>query len=954
MILNQEIDFPKLLKNVKDNLINPNDKYNIHNYKSLNNLDKLSQILNQKYSLLANFDDFSYFTNKNKNLLIKIGSYNDQKINDFTSPINNDIIINQLLNPLQLSNKINHLLLNYQNLDIDKENILDLIKKSKKNLHQSKYYLKTYYFNDKIIPLSKYLKDHQINNDLLLFQLIHTAINITQEFPNLHLVITQDNLFIENNNNNSKLKKYFIDNKYYYLPNTFKIYLTNFENAEINSNKKYINFLNQFKVYNKNLIKEFHKKFKSFSDKKYVVKLLNNHQSLDKSLDKSIDNKSLDKSLDKSIDNIEPLSDLSDYNLIQSGGDGGIISSTLENPNLSMDAKRTFGKQKSEMPSKREPPVILEQKLYDTSKPSGSSGSKYPPTQFPVNLEYPYNMLYANMHTPKNFPIQKIYNVSMANPTGNHEMLNLLFQDIIPNIAGSLTFNSLSERNELIRFISSSINKIANGETMALTPNIFSGEISILSYLKLTNLNPYRTLIETPYTSLPDNFLLYQAGYPVKYNPESNKVELQSDAIPINIRLYKLDDISRDTTTIKLEHDIDIKDLAIIDNKIKLDFKSLDVDIKNLPFHKRDSPAWKDLDYYKKIRQEIIIPKKSPHFINLISWKIDYDSKIQYDKLKQLGETFDKDTINILINDITNYLNNHTLRMTKVPSLMLLTEAPTQSLINWGSLLYQDVGSVKKIVQTGFHSKEIWKNILFQLITVFYSFSKLKIAFNEFELERNIFIKDTNINPNQTGYWKYIINNIEFYLPNKGYIIMVDSSFKSEYTNINYNDLLKKQLKNILDELTELDKKIKTGFLQLPTEIITLIKKINENIDENKDYDNILVDLFSEYLNNRLGSNLNNQEKDNIIRLFTPNFRRGEIVIHQERFSDFKFVLYLQDVASYKVKIVTKDISGNFTTIEIPKGAISKFNPLTLVEQIFDEKKELMTENELIETYNLD
>ena len=48
--------------------------------------------------------------------------------------------------------------------------------------------------------------------------------------------------------------------------------------------------------------------------------------------------------------------------------------------------------------------------------------------------------------------------------------------------------------------------------------------------------------------------------------------------------------------------------------------------------------------------------------------------------------------------------------------LVLLTEAPTSSFIQWSTAIYESFGSVKKMISTGHHTPDVWKSVLFQLV----------------------------------------------------------------------------------------------------------------------------------------------------------------------------------------------------------------------------------------------
>ena len=56
---------------------------------------------------------------------------------------------------------------------------------------------------------------------------------------------------------------------------------------------------------------------------------------------------------------------------------------------------------------------------------------------------------------------------------------------------------------------------------------------------------------------------------------------------------------------------------------------------------------------------------------------------------------------------------------------------------------------------------------------------KLKqITFFEMTLRDNVYIKDLMNNEQSVGYWKYIIGGFEYYIPNHGFLLLIDSSYK--------------------------------------------------------------------------------------------------------------------------------------------------------------------------------
>lgn len=82
------------------------------------------------------------------------------------------------------------------------------------------------------------------------------------------------------------------------------------------------------------------------------------------------------------------------------------------------------------------------------------------------------------------------------------------------------------------------------------------------------------------------------------------------------------------------------------------------------------------------------------------------------------------------------------------------------------------------MLNTGFHPDPVWKSIIFQIVAGIYALWKNSLCLNGFNLMDNIYIKDLTGTGIASGYWKYIINSIDYYVPNYGYLILIDSKFK--------------------------------------------------------------------------------------------------------------------------------------------------------------------------------
>ena len=654
-------------------------------------------------------------------------------------------------------------------------------------------------------------------------------------------------------------------------------------------------------------------------------------------------------------------------------------------PFVSNEERDIHKKRMAENPI-REPPILLEQKVYDTSqKPAGKP--QFPPTFIPLydqegntmNNMLPYSKV---INQP---PVQKVYNVSLTNPLANHTSINRIYEDILPGNPYALTALSLYERKQLIDFLRNSILQTADGEEM----NITGGKNSLLSFIKIMDVNPY-TVNKNPYLDLPINFILYRAGYPVRFDDKNKLIGIGKQSMGINVRIYmmSLGDLRCKT----------------INNNINADNFDL----------------WREIKYYDWVRDELVKRKVSPNFISPILYKIDSESKINWNQLQLLKSqgTTTQDIIDLKknqkkINDSHNLDKNLGLFQALVPlqfrranmvinkdalnniikkeiekedltinsgkSLIMLTEAPTSSLAQWSSTIYESFGSVKKMISTGHHNVDVWKSVLFQLVYAMAVLQEKGIYIKNFSLENNIYIKDIFSDPNGVGSWIYKVDNVEYYVPNFGYILMIDSKFtdidpeeiKQKPNSILYKiygsiyssnnnltpglikPIIYSQFKDIIhpDNFTH-KFKVKGG--STPDDsIINLLKAINNDTTSNNIRD-LIPKYFGDFVHNRVGTLLFKSEKDNIFPSSRPNLLKGNLMVWQKRYNEYEWVIYIGDIIGNDLqkRILTKN--GN--TYDIIDVFLSSLYGYPENEKVLPESKSNMKydESHIYETYNLD
>jgi hypothetical protein len=473
-------------------------------------------------------------------------------------------------------------------------------------------------------------------------------------------------------------------------------------------------------------------------------------------------------------------------------------------------------------------PNMMPGMMGDTSKIYGAQFGPMMPNQiYPspyVPVPNPYYPIAGNPATPwqytqNNVPIIKKYNISLGNGNGDLTKLASLYEDILPNEGNvqNNTFNTLKERMIIHHYIRSIFIKTGDGEELLINggPNNTNSELTnLLSHVKLLEINPYHfnRLTDNPYKTLPANFVMYRSCYPIKLG-NFNNVECSKSSIGMNVRIYLLS-----------KYDEQINSASGISRYY--------------------SDVWRELDYYQFVREEIIKQNMSPNFVSLHSFYMTKNTGINFKKFESIRGNLElkNKQIEKLNADIRNnayvkqikqnYIDNPNEKVTFdeliaygiVPPntqpypispkqremaiekridtliannkfghylesdkcLVMLSEAPTQHIFNWATRTYQvDNGPVKKMIQNGYHDDKVWESIFFQLLLSLLIMFEHKIMFTEFSLKNNVYVKDLRHDGQNVGIWKYIYNGIEYYVPNYGYLLLIDSNFAEIQSNWN-------------------------------------------------------------------------------------------------------------------------------------------------------------------------
>lgn len=542
------------------------------------------------------------------------------------------------------------------------------------------------------------------------------------------------------------------------------------------------------------------------------------------------------------------------------------------------------------------------------------------------------------------------------NPHQNHGSIGRIYEDVLPLKHLPNSINTISERLIMYSFIKNVILMGKDGEVIPFT----GGNNNLYDRLKTTTLNPYHfydveTLKDNPYYSLPKDMLLYQSCYPIKrdYSSQSkDAVMCAKDSIGLNMRIYRM-----------TQEDMQIN--------------------RSDKTQVYDSEIWREIMYYEYIRENIIKRKQSPNFVMMYGYTLCKDTAINFDAIEMVKhkiplpkeQQFIKDPLtNIIMYNPSAYTND---------ILTALTESPTYSLIHWASKKYANIGNSTKMINIGFHPDNIWQSIIFQILASFYVMQKHGIYINKFNIRDNIYIKDLSGISNITSYWKYIINNVSYYIPNYGFLVMIDSKFKDlpqpsvtigvsqeehkiigsifdEPDKLSEDEILNKIIDAVIEtiNMNNFDSVfVENGGIKPGEETQNIINEINKyaNVSKNnpacdkKDIIRCCIEVhLSKFMNNRIGTILTKQEYEDINKL-GKNFKKGDLIVHEEEAGVFKFVQFIR--TNNGMSSVFSKSGNSITRISVPVGNLYEFSKIQPIKQNYKPNEAKMDESDLLETY---
>ncbi len=600
--------------------------------------------------------------------------------------------------------------------------------------------------------------------------------------------------------------------------------------------------------------------------------------------------------------------------------------------------------------------------------------SPFIPPQFQSYL----NNFMKNFYTPF---IYKDYHINLGGPNGDHLTGSMIYEDALPPPDVYSSYKTVRERNALCEYIRGTFIKSDEGELVDWN----GGPNSLNSRLKLIQLNPYNTNMfsENPYKGLPKNLLIYKSCYPIVYDKETTLVQCNKLAVGLNIRVYKLnikEFIVKYFDSITKMSDLKLnEDAKYVIDKIKKemgDKKDLSEIYPEFKVYKFD--VWREVYYYGWIRDKINSLSICPNFVGSYCYFINKDANLSF---KKNGLGFGTDYENYTIPEILEkeFTNS---------TMILLTESPNQNIYQWGSNIYVQDKGIRKMIHSGFKPESHWRSVISQMLIIFYLMDKYCFTVREMTVNSNFYIKDLNIFGENKQFWQYTIENIDYYIPNFGHLVMFDHNYKdlTKPENVEKKAFKIIMADNFKDDPDEIRKVIienaincfnsnnfgsvflEIGGVGLTGAIGDLLNGIEQDLIKNREllkkgdidkkdfWSKIIRKYLMSYVHNRVGTPLRDLEVGYIRKIDTrPRpFKIGELVIWEEKYETYKVLLVVENNESNTCKCISKDLKTDmYIETSVPKDLLYHYSEFETIKQDAKPGEPVIVYEHIIERYIL-
>ena len=517
-------------------------------------------------------------------------------------------------------------------------------------------------------------------------------------------------------------------------------------------------------------------------------------------------------------------------------------------------------------------------------------------------------------------------------------------------------------------------------------------EIDGIKYNKITKIPDYCHIYdELDYYIQINNIIKSKESpnFPICYGIVKNiydKTITFEKKEPTELKITSTDDnydiqMKNMISTAKLAYDY-LKDY-IIKNHPEVDKTKIEENTNKLKKSMDDNfTAYSSINLKTTDKERILIYKKS--MTSKLRMYLDQLFRVfnfrDFEKWKIEKGTTPAPTIETvkLLNSDGEFVDVHKSELSNVITFSLC-ESPDWSYKEWTNPQTIRQYGVAKMIESGWHTDEEKEIFTFQLLYALLVMLKHQIFIPNFSID-NIFIKKIITKEMQTKIFVYEIDGIKYYIPNKGFYVMIDQRYatndinkdKQYYDydldnnvsidNNSYISNIVEMFKNIFNDILNNSSFICQNILQ------STIDKLMIKIDDINDTDdivnfnecinlirNLIIYCFMKYSNNRNGTIISADEFKLVNGNIKPliNYDCGELVLESVDNNTRYRIAQIVNLPNNSDTVSIQTVDNDNKKVIIEKKIIELFSVKnnSFFRQIKD--KYIRSDDNIIETYSI-
>jgi len=232
-----------------------------------------------------------------------------------------------------------------------------------------------------------------------------------------------------------------------------------------------------------------------------------------------------------------------------------------------------------------------------------------------------------------------------------------------------------------------------------------------------------------------------------------------------------------------------------------------------------------------------------------------------------------------------------------------------------------------------------------------------------------VFIKDIKYDGQGKKHWRYNLDDFTYYLPNNGYLVMLDSNYKNssngehkifcdelfpENNNGRSREEIEKEVFSAFKRAFDKSNFLREKMTPPDDDVLSFLETINNAAnkpDASTDISDYIKEYFYMFVNNRVGTGLTSDEVPNVRNDKATKLKSGKLMARLVQNGKYEFVQFIKMIDGQHALIRTRNKNKDFIMNEIRTDELSNYEGSP--KQSFKSSGPNLTTSGLLDTFNI-